>query len=157
MDKIISLLRCRVFKSFLCQERGAAAVEFALTMPLLLVLVGGILDFGHAWYMQHEISTASREGARYATRYQKSGGVHLNPNVLSPTIDSWVTSNYANFLPGDANLTVVPSGPGYNSGTTGDDLTITVSAQKTWFIIGSLVPGLGNSINLSAATTMKVE
>jgi Flp pilus assembly protein TadG len=45
-------------------ERGAAAVEFALVVPILLILVFGIIDFGLAMTQQSLISNAAREGAR---------------------------------------------------------------------------------------------
>jgi Flp pilus assembly protein TadG len=45
-------------------ERGAAAVEFALVMPLLLTLVLGIAEFGRAWNIQTTLSAAAREGVR---------------------------------------------------------------------------------------------
>lgn len=45
-------------------ERGAAAVEFALVVPLLLVLVMGIAEFGRAYNRQAILSGAAREGAR---------------------------------------------------------------------------------------------
>src|SRR4026208_1725635 len=48
-------------------ERGAALVEFALAVPLLLVVIAGIVDFGFA-FQRYEVSTnAAREGARMAT------------------------------------------------------------------------------------------
>src|SRR5687768_9278597 len=45
-------------------ERGATAVEFAMIVPLLLVLVLGIAEFGHAFQVQGTLSAAAREGAR---------------------------------------------------------------------------------------------
>lgn len=45
-------------------ERGAAAVEFALVLPLLVVLVFGVAEFGRAYYVQATLSGAAREGAR---------------------------------------------------------------------------------------------
>jgi len=45
-------------------ERGAAAVEFALVLPLLVLLVFGIAEFGRAFYIQSTISGAAREGVR---------------------------------------------------------------------------------------------
>ncbi|MFP5372483.1 MAG: TadE/TadG family type IV pilus assembly protein, partial [Actinomycetes bacterium] len=45
-------------------ERGASAVEFGLVLPLLLVLVLGIVEFGHAFQVQGTLSSAAREGAR---------------------------------------------------------------------------------------------
>ena len=45
-------------------ERGAAAVEFALVVPLLLVLLFGIVEFGKTLNTQATLSAAAREGAR---------------------------------------------------------------------------------------------
>ena len=45
-------------------ERGAAAVEFALVLPLFLVLVFGIVDFSRAFNVQLTVSDAAAEGAR---------------------------------------------------------------------------------------------
>ena len=46
------------------QERGASAVEFAMIVPLLVLLVVGIAEFGHAFSVQGTLSAAAREGAR---------------------------------------------------------------------------------------------
>ncbi|MGY2065761.1 TadE/TadG family type IV pilus assembly protein [Blastococcus sp. SYSU DS0619] len=45
-------------------ERGASAVEFAFIVPLLIVLVLGIAEFGHAFQVQGTLSAAAREGVR---------------------------------------------------------------------------------------------
>ena len=45
-------------------ERGAAAVEFALVLPMLLTLVFGIIEFGRVYNIQTSITAAAREGAR---------------------------------------------------------------------------------------------
>ena len=45
-------------------EHGAGAVEFAFIVPLLLMLVIGIAEFGHAFQVQGTLSAAAREGAR---------------------------------------------------------------------------------------------
>lgn len=46
--------------------RGQALVEFALILPVLLVIIMGILEFGRAWNMKQVLTDASREGARVA-------------------------------------------------------------------------------------------
>ncbi len=46
------------------RDRGAAAVEFALLMPVLLLILLGIVDFGRAWNMQIALTQAAREGVR---------------------------------------------------------------------------------------------
>ena len=48
------------------KERGAAAVEMAIVLPLLLLVVGGLVDFGRAYYINVVITNAAREGARVA-------------------------------------------------------------------------------------------
>lgn len=47
-------------------DRGATAVEFALLLPLLMLLLFGIIDFGRALNAQITITQAAREGARVA-------------------------------------------------------------------------------------------
>ncbi|HLL69367.1 MAG TPA: TadE/TadG family type IV pilus assembly protein [Micromonosporaceae bacterium] len=47
-------------------DRGAAAVELALTLPLLLLIVCGIIDFGRMFNAQITLTEAAREGARAA-------------------------------------------------------------------------------------------
>lgn len=45
-------------------DRGAAAVEFALVLPILLLLVFGIIEFGRLYNIQTSITAAARQGAR---------------------------------------------------------------------------------------------
>jgi hypothetical protein len=45
-------------------DRGAAAVEFALLLPFLLLIVLGIIDFGRMLNAQETLTQAAREGAR---------------------------------------------------------------------------------------------
>jgi len=46
------------------RENGQSAVEFALVLPILLLIVCGILDFGWLFYNQLSVENACREGAR---------------------------------------------------------------------------------------------
>lgn len=47
-------------------DRGAVAIEFALVLPLLVILVFGIIDFGRLFNAQETLTQAAREGARLA-------------------------------------------------------------------------------------------
>jgi Flp pilus assembly protein TadG len=47
-------------------ERGAAAVEFALVLPVLLLILFGIIEFARAWNVRQTLTDAAREGARVA-------------------------------------------------------------------------------------------
>lgn len=48
------------------EERGAAAVEFALILPILVVLVFGIIAFGYMLSFRQALSQAAAEGGRAA-------------------------------------------------------------------------------------------
>lgn len=65
---------------FVRSERAAALVEFAIVLPVLLLLVFGIIDFGRALYTQNNLSAAVREGARRAA-------------VQFPTVDNQAISD----------------------------------------------------------------
>ena len=58
-------------------DRGATAVEFALLLPLLLLIVMGIIDFGRMLNAQQTLTQAAREGARLVALGQ--------PNVAGRT------------------------------------------------------------------------
>jgi len=142
-------------------QEGTAAVEFAVLLLPLMLLIGGVLDFGHAYYIQQVITNASREGARYGVKYQvdSSTGLAFAPSALTPSISNYVKSNlgYAGLLGSDANLTVTPpGGAGYPSNTVGAMLTVTVTADKHWFFLGGLL-GFPNPKTLTATTAMTLE
>jgi Flp pilus assembly protein TadG len=76
------------------RDRGAAAVEFALLLPLLLFLVFGIIDFGRALNAQITLTQAAREGARLAALGESNvvSGTQVAATGLSPVAVSVVTS-----------------------------------------------------------------
>jgi len=53
-------------KARLSADRGAAAVEFAIVVPLLFLLIFGIIDFGFGFHAWDASENAAREGARVA-------------------------------------------------------------------------------------------
>jgi Flp pilus assembly protein TadG len=144
-------------------QEGAAAVEFALCLIPLLLIVGGIIDFGESWYMQSVLASASREGARYATRYQTNAttGARLIPNALVPTIQDYVLTaagyNLTSLLPNNAAPAVTPGGAGYTTGTAGQVVSVQVTAKKYWLFLNNLIPGLQNPQPLASTTTMACE
>ena len=139
-------------------------MELALLLLPLVILIGGGMDFGQAYYIQHVITNASREGARYGVKYKvdPSTGLPFAPNALTPSISDYVKLpaptglGYNNLLGSDANLTVVPGGAGYTSNAVGDILTVTATADKHWFFLGGLL-GFPNPQTLQASTTMVLE
>lgn len=56
-------------------DRGAAAVEFAIVVPVLLIILLALVDFGRLFFVQVSIAAASREGARAASIGRTSADV----------------------------------------------------------------------------------
>jgi len=88
------------------RDRGAAAVEFALLLPMLLLLVFGIIDFGRALNAQITLTQAAREGARLDAlgRSNVASGTQAAATGLSPVSVTVVTSCLPNAT-GDAKVT----------------------------------------------------
>lgn len=71
-------------------EKGAAMVEFAIILPVLLMLVVGIIEFGRAYNTQVSIQAAAREGARELALRRSAADVESRTRAAAPsiTIDS---------------------------------------------------------------------
>ncbi|MDQ0117346.1 Flp pilus assembly protein TadG [Pseudarthrobacter defluvii] len=76
-------------------ERGAAAVEFAILLPLLLMLVLGIIEFGRAYNAQITLTNAARDGVRVmainndqtaATAAARNGASSVSSTIPSSAI-----------------------------------------------------------------------
>lgn len=72
------------------KESGGAMVEFAITMPILLLVVWTVVDFARAYYASNSLSAAVREGARYAA-------VQVNPTASTAAIRTKVQQAYNAF------------------------------------------------------------
>lgn len=92
------------------KERGAVAVELAIVLPLLLLILMGIIEFGRVLNVQVSLTEAAREGARYAAIHYKDS----NPDVTgaaqnaAPSLNGLgmtVTNNASSCAPGQ-NVTV---------------------------------------------------
>jgi Flp pilus assembly protein TadG len=56
----------RSLRRFVRAQSGAEVIEFALTLPLMLLVVLGIIEFGFLFQQYEVVTNAAREGARVA-------------------------------------------------------------------------------------------
>jgi Flp pilus assembly protein TadG len=134
-------------------QSGASAVEFAIILPILVLLVFGIIEFSVALYDKAMITNASREGAR-------AGIVFRVPLVTEEEITEVVNNYLGNSLitfggPATATTTVTRNGP--NPPNPGDELKVTVNYTYTFLIIPNLITDLSGGINMMAETVMRME
>lgn len=117
-------------------------IEFALILPLLLLVVFGITEFGRAWLTVNVLSTAAREGARLA--------VVTGPDV--PAVETRVGEVCAAAAIAPTGITVTGPDPGDSQRR----VTVTVSADFT-VIPGTILGAFTGTIPLQASTSMRHE
>lgn len=97
-------------------ERGATAVEFAFIVPLLIVLVIGIAEFGHAFQVQGTLSAAAREGVRLMALQNDPAAARAAVRNAASSLNPGVT---------DAQIAISPvSCPTLDAGSTQVRLTV---------------------------------
>jgi Flp pilus assembly protein TadG len=97
-------------------ERGAAAVEFALVVPLLLALVLGIVEFGHAYHVQTTLSGAAREGVREMALHDSAATARAATKAAAPQL-----------VLTDGQIVVTPSTCVAGAGAPSATATVTVT------------------------------
>lgn len=127
----------------LLDERGQTLIEAGLVLPLLLLVVLGILDFGMLFWKFESVTNAAREGARIAILSGYSS-TDVENRVNQYLTDAGLT--------GTATITVVPpAGVDVGGGTCITMTGATVSYPHDFFLVGALV-GLFGSPSLTSTT-----
>ena len=131
-------------------QRGVAAIEFALVLPVLVLLLLGIIEFSLALYDKAVITNASREGAR-------AGIVFSDPPMTDGEISSVVTNYCQNRMITFGSATQVTTTVLREGTSSGDDLTVRVQYQYQFLAVPKFVTGLAGGVQLGAQTVMRME
>jgi Flp pilus assembly protein TadG len=128
-------------------ERGQALAEFALVLPLLMLLIAGIIEFGRAWNIKQAVTDAAREGARYAV---VADGAMTEDLVKEKIRERLVLASIDT-----ATATIELIGGFHEAG----EMTVSVSAQYRMAFVGALMGWLGGSedITIDTQATMRNE
>jgi Flp pilus assembly protein TadG len=158
------MLRLRILHrgtvSLLREVQGAALLEFAIVLPLLMVFVVGIFDFSGAFNQKQKIDQAAQEGAIIAGAQPMSdiASSNANPDSLQPVVTSVFNSLAASGVvpKGTCGPPVTPthSGPNlkwtYTISGCPDDLVIVI--DRGWVSTSSS----STSTTAAVGTTVKV-
>jgi Flp pilus assembly protein TadG len=142
-------------------QNGQAVIEFALVLPILLLVLGGIIEFGILFYNKQVIANASREGVRAGIVNLKDKDTGIKKPIYIADIEN-VVREYCD------NKLITFGVPALPSVTSGDpealsypsDLTVQVNYQYT-FILSRLMNvfgvEIGPTIDLGAYSVMRME
>ncbi len=108
----------------------------ALVMMLLLILTFGIADIGIYMYDYVQAANCVRESARRAS--VRADDAESPPFCISSNLAPTVTAGYKTLPPGS-------------------EVTATIDKNHSWIVIGYLIPGMGSTVPLKAATSMRME
>jgi len=128
--------RHRIIKS----EKGASAVEFALILPILIILVFGIVQFGIAYNNYIALTHAAREGARLAA---------VNMDEIEGI--AWFENRIKESAPSVSIESITLSG---QDGNIGDSVVVTVTGE----VLNIEIPLVGSwPVQLTSTATLRIE
>lgn len=135
------------------REWGQALPEFALVIPVLILILMGVFDFGRAFYAYSAISNGAREGARYGVINPTSRDADGLPPYEPDTIEGRAVAQGFALDPNEFDVDVAtPTGT-----DQGDPLTVTVRFNfRAATPIIDVIWG-GGPLTLRAEATMLIE
>ncbi|TKV29510.1 pilus assembly protein [Arthrobacter sp. NamB2] len=105
------------------REQGAVAVEMALLLPVLILLLLGIMEFGRAFDAQVTLTNAAREGVRVMAISKDAATARSSTVTAAGTLRPQLTdANIAISVPGATTANPCPAG-----GTATVTITYTLS------------------------------
>ncbi len=141
-------------------QKGVAAVEFALILPVLSILAFGMIEYSLFLYDQQMITNASREGARAGIVSSPSA---LTDDEITTVVGNYVDNKLINFNAANSpTTTIVRESADGLTFIFGDDLTVTITYTYEFLLFPALITNLmgvttDGTIDLVATAVMKME
>jgi Flp pilus assembly protein TadG len=133
------------------EEKGAALVEFAIVVPLLLLLVFGIIEFGVMIFDTTMLTNASREGARAGIVYVPNSTVPVS--TINQVVNNYCANNLVTFGP----VSTLNVQTAYTTVNSMNLLTVTAMYHYDFLVMPGFISALVGGVDLSAVTTMRME
>jgi Flp pilus assembly protein TadG len=137
-------------KSLTRDSRGSSAVELVFAIPMLLLLVFGMIQFGFIFFVWNDMENAAREGAR-----RLAVDDSITETAAKDVVEAWLVNWPATFTVTACTITADSAS---QSTCTGDDeVSVTVSAPMSEVaLIGNLFDLFGTNA-LSVRVVMRKE
>ena len=130
-------------------ERGQSLVEFALILPIFILVLAGLFDLGRAVYAYNTISNASRESVRVAIVNQT--GADIKAEALKQAVSLGLSAADVTITYGD------PSGTGTCSAPYGLGCRASVTVQYSYTAATPVISQIIGPFLMTATTEMRVE
>jgi len=129
-------------KKIVIAQKGQALVETALVLPIIILILAGIMDFGLLFNNYLVIANAAREGARSAAVGSSDSSINSLIASMTATLDQT-----------KVKITIAPVD---SSRKKGDEVTVTVQYDYTLItpVISAIIP---NPVHVKTKTVMRVE
>jgi Flp pilus assembly protein TadG len=140
-------------RQHLKEQRGTSLVEFALILPLLLLILFGVLDFGKAFNYRNDQTHLAAEGARWAVVNSNPGGGSLQQYIQQSADSAELRTN------AQVCITFPTNDQTGTSGQVGDPVNVTVKSDYNWipFLSSGAGGGLSLPSSISGSATMRLE
>ena len=144
-------------RRFLKKERGTQILELAIVLPVMMILLGAVGEFGRFFYTYSALDNAVRAGARHACKWERNASWTFPETSKMVVYGDYSDTSNGPILPGlsTSNVVVQANGPSVNNI---DSVTVKiVNYQYTpLFDLGALtgVPSLTLNIPMNASATM---
>ena len=139
-------------------RRGQALAEFALVLPLVLMFIAAILEFGRAWNVKQAVTDAAREGARYTVVRNTMTLAQVEDKIEERLALASIDSSTITISSPDAACAVLAN-CFHTAVGTGKEMTVNVSTQHRIPLVHVLLnwTGAPTSVTIATQATMRGE
>jgi len=144
-------------------EQGQAIIEMALTLPLLLLVVLGMFDFGLLFQRFEVVTNAAREGARLAVLTSQYSTANAQQRALDYLASGGLSGTCNAGTAGSVCVTVTPGTTtitGTSPAITVNEMVVTVEYDHQHIFVGPIIRLFGGNLGITpliAVSRMRVE
>ena len=135
------------------RQEGVVALEFVILFPLFLLIIAGIVEFGHLFYVRHTLTNATREGARAAVVYVPTDRITWATNEATTKVNNYLNPSGVSRLPG---VTLSAPAVAVSGSASGSTVTVSITASNILVVLDKIIT-LSTPITVTSETTMRLE
>lgn len=150
-------MKANAFRNFLDDRRGSQFVEFAIVVPVMVLMLAAGTEFARFFYYYSTLDNAVRAGARHACKWERNASWTYPETSNMVVYGDYSDTSQGPILPGLAtsNVVVQANGPSVNNI---DSVTVKIVnyQYQPMFNLGTWtgIPSLSMSVPMNASATM---